>query len=140
MTEPTTRRARTGALSDGEILARLDTISTDLHEMRTDVLTWRAEVVSREVYEADQRTAKEVRERLEDRLAALSEKDDTLGLRIIDLEGEATRRARERRSMWAAITAAVAGAVIAGTFGFVGAHRAPVVCVTSSVTNLVSCR
>lgn len=107
---------RRGELSDGEILSRLDSISGDIHEIRREMTIWRSEFVAQEVYRADQRTAAEIRRQIDKDVADIATE-------VVDLKAEATRKARERRTMWTAITAALAAAVVSGVFGL--AHSSP---------------
>lgn len=126
-----TDERRRGDLSDGEILTRLDTISGEVHAIRDDMARWRSEFVADLVYQADERTRAEVRRQLE-------AKDDEQGNEIANLQAEASRRAREKRGMWTAITVAIAGALIAGIFGWAGrGEPSVVVCVP---TQQVACR
>lgn len=121
------------SLSDGEILTRLDAISDDIKDIRADMGSWRAEwrneFVAKLVYEADQRTAAEIRKQLE-------RTDDEQGAAIVDLQAEASRKSRERRTMWTAIVAALAAALVGGMFSLVTHSQGVTVCVP---TQNVSC-
>lgn len=121
------------SLSDGEILTRLDAISDDIKDIRADMGSWRAEwrneFVAKLVYEADQRTAAEIRKQLE-------RTDDEQGAMIVDLQAEASRKSRERRTMWTAIVAALAAALVGGMFSLVTHSQGVTVCVP---TQNVSC-
>lgn len=133
---------RTGDLSDGEILARLNTINGAIEEIKEDIHQWRSEFVPTAVYEADERTRAEIRRRLDEKDAALDKKDDELGTEIADLKAEATRRSRERRNMWVAIAAAIISAIVAGMFGYFNSHQSTVILCTPGTANAqaVTCR
>lgn len=137
---PPEDRRRVGDLSDGEILARLDTITDRLDTITADIHQWRGEFVPTEVYKADERTRAEIRRQHDAKHAELEKKDDDLGEEITNLQAEATRRARERRNMWGAIAAAIVGAIVAGMFGYFNAHHSTVILCTPGNGQQVTCQ
>lgn len=67
----------------------------------------KAEYVTKEKYSADEDRRAEVRAAIEANIAANR-------MDITDLSAESTRRARERRSIWAAVFVALGGSVVTG--------------------------
>lgn len=135
-------RRQQGGMSDGEIVVRLDTITARLDTITTDIHEWRSEFVPAAVYQADERTRAEIRKQHDDKDEQLAKKDDELGLEITNLQAEATRRAREKRTMWAGIVAAIISAVLAGMFGYFNANHTVTVCVPANeqTTTQVVCK
>jgi hypothetical protein len=89
--------------------------------------------VTTERYEADDRTRIEIRNNLTDEV-------NEQGEEIVNLKADATRRARERRSLWLAIGAIAIPAIVAIVLAFHTTSRA-VTCVPipGAVTTQQSC-
>jgi len=117
---------RGGALSDGEILTRLDTITGDIAGIRTDMATWRDDVVAKDVYKAN-------RETWDREYAYLKETDERIADEVVDLKAEATRRARERRQLWTGIVVALIGAIAASVISW--DHGSRPVCTHPQLVN-----
>lgn len=125
--------ARGGELSDGEIINRLDTIDQSIQSIRTDMSVWRDEFVPTRVYDSDERLRNAVH-------TSLGKEIERVGLQIVDLQAEATRRARERRTMWSGIVATATAAVIAAVLAWAhpGQHAANT-CVPVAVNGHTVC-
>lgn len=144
---------RHSTMSDSEILTRIDAVKSDLggkidglsvdvQGIRQDMTVWRKEFVAQAVYAADERTRAEIRRQLDDKHDELEKRDAELGAEIADLHGEATRKERDRRRMWAALAVTVIGAAASAVFSIaVAAHTTTSPPITVCVpTQQVACK
>jgi hypothetical protein len=116
-------------------IERIDRALEGLSEKFDQVL---GNYITKEKYESDDKTRIEIR-------AGIVKQVDEIGEAVTNLQGDATRRARERKNMWVVITCAVAGAFIPAltalliSFNTQG-HTTTANCVSSPLTpSVVSC-
>jgi hypothetical protein len=121
-------------LSDGQILSELGQLKDMIIASRREAADQFARMLAKDLYAADERTRELHHKHVDGRL-------DDLGIDVVNLQAEATRKDKERRRFWGLLTVTMCGVVGTGLLAWSTAlHTSRVVCVPAPSSTQIVCQ